>query len=237
MIEFIKASCLFIFGFIVTTEAIAAEAVDSLPETISVAEAVSYMNSDIGSASKRRKIAALAVNAKRLDLVDLCLADQLGMTNDLINELEQAPDSDFKDQIIIRVIRGKFGWGDPEWGSHGLPGIGELYSDIIERRLPGVVPEPSLLGSVAAREKLANDLEVAIGLQSGIPIQPKSDDVAFAATNSEAAPSLDPSAGSGQAIDTVNKTSWINYLWLAIVASGIVTVYMFVNKWKSSSKR
>lgn len=241
--KFIKASCFFIIGFIVTTKAIADEAGDSLSETISVAEAVSYINADRVSASRPRKIAALAVNAKRLDLVDIFLEDNGGIINDLIGQLELAPASEFKDQAIIRVIRAKFGWGDSEWGSHGVPGVRELFSDIIERRLPGVVPEPSLLGSVAAREKLANDLEVAIGLQSGTSIQripkprPKPHDVEIAATNSEAAPSLGPSAGSGQAIDTVNKTGWINYLWLAIAASGIVTMYIFFAKWKSPSKR
>jgi xanthine dehydrogenase iron-sulfur cluster and FAD-binding subunit A len=117
--------------------------------------------------------------------------------------------------------------------------IPEPYLSVITKRLPGLPPGLDPLVTAASREKLANDLEAAINRESSITIEripkprPKPDDVAFAATNSEAAPSQDVSAGSAQAIATVNKTHRINYLWLVITFSGIVAVYMFVNKWKS----
>lgn len=242
MIKFIKASCLFILGFIVTNGAFAADSGDSLPETISVAEAVTYMNSDRTSASRPREIAALAVRAKRLDLVDLCLTDKLGMTHDLIDQLELAPDSEFKDRIIIRIIRGKFGWSDSEWGSHGVPMVGKLFSDIIERRLPGRPPEPSMLDSVTARHELADKLEAAITRESSItnPKNPKPGETPTegesTATDKPSKPRSGSSSSSGKSTD-FNQPNWMNYWWLVIAVGGVALLYGFKGKLKDFFRR
>ncbi len=226
----------------IKTEAFAADSGDSLPEAISVAEAVTYMNSDKGSASRPREIAALAVKAKRLDLVDLCLADKLGMTHDLIDQLELAPDSEFKDQIIIRIIRGKFGWSESEWGSHGVPMVGKLFSDIIERRLPGIHPEPSMFASVTARHELADKLEAAITRESSItnPKNPKPGETPTegesTATDTPSMPRSGSSSISGKSTD-FNQPNWMNYWWLVIAVGGVALLYGFKGKLKDLFRR
>lgn len=242
MKKFKEVSHLFVFGFMITTEAFTAQAGDSLPETISVSEAVTYMNSDRTSASRPREIAALAVRTKRLDLVDLCLADKLGMTHDLIDQLELAPASEFKDQVIIRIIRGKFGWSDSEWGSHGVPMVGELFSDIIARRLPGIHPDPSMLASVTARHELADKLEAAITRESSItnPKDPKQGETPTegesTATDTPSKPGNEFSSSSGKSTD-FNQPNWMNYWWLVIAVGGVALLYGFKGKLKDFFRR
>lgn len=236
MTAFTKISLPPIFVFFAMNGAFADATGDSIPENISVSEAVTYMNSDRNSASRPREIAALAVKAKRLDLVDLCLADKLRMTHDLIDQLELAPDSEFKDQITIRIIRGKFGWSDSEWGSHGVPMVGELFSDIIARRLPGIHPEPSMLASVTARHELADKLEAAITRESSItnPKDPKQgetpDEGESTVTDTPSKPGNGSSSSSRKSTEDSNQPNWMNYWWLVIAVGGVALLYGFKGK-------
>jgi hypothetical protein len=231
-------------GFLGIPAVYADEAGDSVPENISFADAVSLIEADKGGSVRSSRLAIAAVNGNRLDLVDYFLQTKAEPLSFLFRELNERPYSEFKEQVVIRTLRSKSVWpSDNSWARMGITDpIPEPYLSVITKRLPEFPPGLDPLVTAASREKLANDLEAAINRQSNITIEripkprPKRDDVAFAATNSEAAPSLDPSAGSGQAIDTVIKTGWIKYLWLVFAACGIVIMYIFFAKWKSSFK-
>lgn len=232
-----KTLHLLIVGVLAITQAYAGEPANTVSEKISVADAESYIKSGEGG-ERPYEIAVAALKGERLDLVDFFLKSNRDALSYLFDELRKSPDSEFKEQVVIRTLRARSGWGsDNSWASTGvIDPIQEPYFSVLKKRLPGIPPGPNLLATAAAREKLANDLEAAIKLDSSAtrdrPQKPrlKPEEMAFTATNPAPPRKEDPSPGEGRVSHVVAQSRWMYYLCLAIAAVGGGAICAFLKK-------
>lgn len=235
-----------IIVFLPVTEVVAGQSSELVPSNISISDAAALINADKGGAIGSLQVAIAAVNGHRLDLVDYLLQSKAhSALHYVLDELRGHPYSEFKEQVVIRALRSKFGWpSDNSWASGGVTDpMPEPYLSVVTKLAPELLSGSELLATSASREMLASRLEEAINRESVTPIprkpkpRPTPNDMESGSSNSASRPGSSSSDGSGNSTESVNQTSWMNCLWLAIATGGIAMVYVFLRKRNNFSKR
>lgn len=114
--------------------------------------------------------AAAAVRTRRLDLIELCFRNQY-TAGWVRNEIANLPDSAFKDEMTLMMLKTDSPLWPPEWLYPGLRSpnrvILEPFASVAARHLPNISFDGSLLINRGARLQLAEEIETAIAKEKG----------------------------------------------------------------------
>ena len=140
-----------------------------------------YRNSN-GEPEIQKEMMRAALRDKRMDLIAL-LFNSYPEFHDVISCLNEIPDSAFKDEVVVTLLRTQSTfWKEEhpiEYGSRGavFDNAVEPFVGTIGRLLPAVSVDEKLFSTKASRLKLVTDLEEAIAKESAPPtkglIRPK----------------------------------------------------------------